>query len=93
MILYNLGFGASSRNFVHIIQMTNRTSLAYFDYEDEEKNIRHYGQSSPPEYPVGAINSKHIAVIYTKNDWSNHVDNIELLEKNLKGSYLDFGFS
>lgn len=65
--------------------MTNRTSLAYFDYEDEAENVRHYGQSSPPVYPVKAINSKHIALIYTKNDWSNHVDNIDFLEKNLKG--------
>lgn len=89
VFLYNLGFGASTRNFVHIIQMTNRTNPTFFDYEDEEENVRRYGQSSPPEYPVGAINSSHIALIYTKNDWTNHVDNIDLLEKNLKVKLLD----
>lgn len=87
-----MNVGASTRNTVHMIQSTGRTIFTQFDYEDEDENMRHYGQSSPPEYSVSAINSKHIALIYSKNDWTNHVDNIELLEKNLKGSPFNFNF-
>ncbi|XP_044019388.1 lipase 3-like [Aphidius gifuensis] len=42
--------GASSKLFWHYRQLEEYSKFSPYDYEDVDKNIKHYGQSVPPEY-------------------------------------------
>lgn len=47
--------GSSAKNFLHFKQMLKAPEFRRFDYNNEKKNIEHYGQSKPPLYDLSKI--------------------------------------
>lgn len=82
----NLLTGASSWNTAHLIQSIRLGSVKKFDYGDPEKNKLKYGSSVPPDYDLGSINSTNIALIYTANDYLNHLQDVQRLKDGLQGN-------
>lgn len=44
---------------------SNRYGMMDFGIEE---NLNRYGQRQPPDYPIGEIRSKNIALFYSEND-------------------------
>ncbi|PRP79214.1 lysosomal acid lipase/cholesteryl ester hydrolase-like [Planoprotostelium fungivorum] len=44
--------GTSVQNMAHWSQLVNTGTLGYFDFHDQEKNIRHYNSPNAPQYPL-----------------------------------------
>ncbi|CAG2110920.1 unnamed protein product, partial [Medioppia subpectinata] len=59
------------------------------DYGDPDTNLARHESPEPPPYDLSAINSTHVALIYTANDWLNHVDDVQRLKEHLKVKLLD----
>lgn len=77
--------GSSSWNWAHWEQMLSDGMPRHFDY-GKEQNLAKYGTEKPPIYDLSKINSEHIALFYTANDWFNHLDDVSLLKDALKGA-------
>ncbi|KAI7697650.1 Lipase 3, partial [Sarcoptes scabiei] len=78
--------GSSSWNAAHLLQLIQSGQPRHFDY-GPEKNLIKYGKEKPPIYDASRIDSKHIALIYSKNDFFNHFDNVEELKSKLRNDY------
>lgn len=81
----NVPMGSSTWNAAHFLQMLPEGVPARFDYGDKETNLAKYGLETPPKYNVSNIKSNHIALIYTQNDWFNHLDSVNMLKTTLNG--------
>ncbi|KAF7494001.1 Gastric triacylglycerol lipase [Sarcoptes scabiei] len=53
--------------FAHLAQMVQSNRYGMMDFGIEE-NLNRYGQRQPPDYPIGEIRSKNIALFYSEND-------------------------
>ncbi|KAJ8500106.1 hypothetical protein OPV22_010658 [Ensete ventricosum] len=45
----------ATKNIIHLSQMIRRGTLTKFDYDDCDKNTKHYGQEVPPAYDISAF--------------------------------------
>ncbi|VDD86299.1 unnamed protein product [Enterobius vermicularis] len=52
----DLPSGTSTLNIIHWAQMVRSKKLQSFDYEDDNINIQHYGNKTPPVYDLTKIN-------------------------------------
>lgn len=66
--------------------MFRRGTPAHYDFGDKKLNRQKYGTDSAPPYTMAQINSTDIALIYTRNDWLLHLEDVQLLKNSLKGS-------
>ena len=62
------GTGTSGANFAHWAQLLTTNIFSRYDL-GQEINEELYGTQNPPIYDLRNIRSKHIAVLYSKNDW------------------------
>ena len=81
--------GTSAWNLVHFCQMITQKSFARFDL-GLKNNLRKYGSPHPPEYPLGNINSTHIAFLYSSNDLLADPQDVSLLKSLIKGKIYFF---
>uniref|UniRef100_A0A6P8IGI2 Lipase n=1 Tax=Actinia tenebrosa TaxID=6105 RepID=A0A6P8IGI2_ACTTE len=47
--------GTSVKNLIHFAQLHRSGKFQMYDYGSEEKNQKHYGQGTPPEYDVSSV--------------------------------------
>ncbi|XP_062551583.1 lipase 3-like isoform X2 [Armigeres subalbatus] len=73
--------GGSLRQFTHYIQSYRSGRFAQYDYGKEE-NIRRYGHSQSPAYPLNLVKVP-IAIYYGRNDQFVVAEDVELLAKKL----------
>jgi hypothetical protein len=78
--------GASTRNYLHFLQMFEHGEPAHYDFGTD--NNQTYGDEHPPPYRMGNVNSSHIALIYTRNDWFLQLEDVHLLKQSLQGIFL-----
>ncbi|ONK68054.1 uncharacterized protein A4U43_C05F6820 [Asparagus officinalis] len=45
----------STKNMIHLAQMIRRGTITKYDYDDNDENMSHYGQISPPVYNMSKI--------------------------------------
>ncbi|XP_064999980.1 triacylglycerol lipase 2-like [Musa acuminata AAA Group] len=50
-----IGPATATKNIIHLSQMIRRGTLAKFDYDDCDKNTKHYGQEVPPAYDISSF--------------------------------------
>lgn len=82
--------GSSSWNILQYYQIFKKDGIPqYFDYEDEELNLKKYGQKTPPLYKTSQINSTDIAIIYSKDDLLLSLEKVEMLKENLNVTLMD----
>ncbi|KAH0457676.1 hypothetical protein IEQ34_012991 [Dendrobium chrysotoxum] len=72
----------STKNIVHLSQTMRSTALTKYDYDDEAKNMAHYGQKTPPVYNMSRIpNDFPLFMSYGKEDLLADVNDVaHLLE-------------
>ncbi|XP_017844959.2 lipase 1 [Drosophila busckii] len=80
VILGHIPAGASSRQFIHYLQM--QQSNRFCRYDLGKQNQRVYGRATPPEYPVERITAP-VALFYAKNDFLSAVEDVQRLAKRL----------
>jgi len=51
--------GTSVQNMAHWSQIVNSGDLQYFDFKNQEENIKHYGSPTPPSYPLHKLGKKN----------------------------------
>ncbi|XP_054155986.1 uncharacterized protein LOC128954432 [Oppia nitens] len=85
----NIPSGSSSWNAAHLLQSSRSNRPERYNHWDSRDNERQYNSDVPLAYDMEAINSTDIALIYTANDWLNHVDDVRLLKDHLKVKLLD----
>ena len=72
----------SAKNLRHFNQLFISNKFQKFDYG--LGNWQHYGQSTPPEYPLQNITHPALYIIYSDNDYFVPVTGIQTLETLLK---------
>ncbi|KAJ0989553.1 hypothetical protein J5N97_007909 [Dioscorea zingiberensis] len=45
----------ATKNMIHLAQMIRMGTITKFDYNNEEENMKHYGQATPPPYNMSSI--------------------------------------
>lgn len=81
--------GGSLRQCFHYLQMVRNGEFNLFDYENEETNMRMYGQDTPPAYNLTQITAP-VSLYYSKDDDTATMKNAIRLQyqlPNLKSSY------
>ncbi|KAL4620009.1 hypothetical protein ACB092_06G123100 [Castanea dentata] len=80
----------STKNIVHLSQMVRAGNIAEYDYGDENENMAHYGQPTPPMYYMTRI-PKDIPLFlaYGGKDTLSDVNVVQLLLENLKDHVKD----
>lgn len=74
--------GASTRSIIHYAQMINSKKFQKYDY-GKSGNMKHYNQSTPPEYHVDKI-TVPVALMWSKNDKLADPTDVGLLHEKLK---------
>ncbi|KAF9614559.1 hypothetical protein IFM89_019306 [Coptis chinensis] len=75
----------STKNLIHLAQMIRGGTIAMYDYEDEEDNIKHYGQPTPPVYNMTSIpNDFPLFLSYGGADAVSDAQDVQILLENLK---------
>ena len=75
--------GTSTKNFIHWLQLVRSGKMQKYDYEDVIQNMKHYGQSTPPQYDIGKINTD-VHLFWSPTDWLADEKDIEgFLLKNI----------
>ncbi len=54
--------GTSLKAYQHILQLAASGKFRKFDYGRSDENLRIYGTSEPPEYPIDLIEKKVLIV-------------------------------
>lgn len=82
--VYASGFpaGTSSKNVIHFAQAVKSHTFAMFDYGDD--NTREYGMPRPPEYLLENVNSRHLIVFLSANDWLSSEKDVDILIRKLR---------
>ncbi|MED6172288.1 hypothetical protein PIB30_048718 [Stylosanthes scabra] len=76
---------SSTKNLIHLSQIIRTGKIAMYDYGDQEQNIQHYGQASPPLYDMGSIpNGFPLFLSYGGKDLLSDVNDVRLLLTDLK---------
>ncbi|KAG0471867.1 hypothetical protein HPP92_016413 [Vanilla planifolia] len=67
----------STKNMVHLAQTMRRGTITKYDYDDQGKNMEHYGQPTPPTYDMSAIPVDFpLFLSYGKADVLSDVDDV-----------------
>ncbi|KAL5794188.1 hypothetical protein ACOSP7_002782 [Xanthoceras sorbifolium] len=75
----------STMNMIHLSQMVTKGTLAMYDYNDENKNRKYYGQPTPPAYNLENIpNDFPLYLFHGGADAVCDVENVQLLLHGLK---------
>jgi lysosomal acid lipase/cholesteryl ester hydrolase len=75
----------STKNLIHLAQMMRGGAITMYDYNDEQENIKHYGQTTPPAYNMTSIPSDvPLFFSYGGADALSDVNDVEHLFDNLK---------
>ena len=65
--------------------MIREGTIAMYDYDDDEKNREHYGQTSPPVYNMTSIpNDLPLFLSYGGADALSDINDVQLLLDSLK---------
>ncbi|KAL4320453.1 hypothetical protein AHAS_Ahas14G0012000 [Arachis hypogaea] len=76
---------SSTKNLIHLSQMIRTGKIAKYDYGNEEQNIQHYGEASPPIYDMASIpNGFPLFLSYGGQDMLSDVNDVKLLLTDLK---------
>lgn len=67
--------------------MHEHSNPSHYDFGNETINLMHYNSTSAPLYHIGDIRYKRLALIYSANDWFNHIETISRLKKELRGKF------
>lgn len=60
--------GINSWTLAHVGQGIYGGRLSRFDFLDDDRNLKLYGSVSPPDYNLGKVTNKFIALIHSKDD-------------------------
>ncbi|KAF8414164.1 hypothetical protein HHK36_002163 [Tetracentron sinense] len=75
----------ATKNMVHLAQMIRGGTIQMYDYGDEDKNMEHYGQATPPVYNMTSIpDDLPLFLSYGGQDALSDVDDVQVLLDNLK---------
>lgn len=74
--------GSSAKTLNHVAQIMYSNSLKYYDYENDEENLKAYGKVSPPEYNLTKITAP-ISLHYSAEDNFMNTESVEKLGKKL----------
>ncbi|CAL1407248.1 unnamed protein product [Linum trigynum] len=76
----------SMKNMIHLSQMVRRGTLAMYDYNNEDDNMSHYGQPSPPDYNMKNIPTEFpLFFSYGGSDGLSDKSDVRFLLDVLKG--------
>ncbi|ESW13660.1 hypothetical protein PHAVU_008G215000 [Phaseolus vulgaris] len=80
----------ATKNMIHLSQMIREGTTSMFDYQNEDENIKHYGQPSPPEYDMTRIpNDLPLFLSYGGADALSDVKDVQRLLEILKDHQAD----
>ncbi|RVW13322.1 Triacylglycerol lipase 2 [Vitis vinifera] len=75
----------ATKNTIHLSQMIREGTLAMYDYKDEDENMEHYGQPTPPVYNMTTIpNDLPLFLSHGGQDALSDVNDVQLLLESLK---------
>ena len=74
--------GTSTRNIIHWAQMCAAKKLQKYDYESASLNMKHYNQTTPPQYDIRGITTP-VALIAGGNDYLGDPRDVAWLEGQL----------
>ncbi|XP_010252996.1 PREDICTED: triacylglycerol lipase 2-like [Nelumbo nucifera] len=75
----------ATKNMIHLAQMIRGGSITMYDYGDKDKNVKHYGQPTPPVYNMSGIPSDiPLYLSYGGKDKLSDVNDIQALLYSLK---------
>ncbi|KAJ6401386.1 hypothetical protein OIU84_016744 [Salix udensis] len=75
----------ATKNMIHISQMIRGGTIEMYDYDDEEKNREHYGETSPPAYNMTSIpNDLPLFLSYGGADALSDMNDVQLLLDSLE---------
>ena len=85
MGVYANGFpaGTSTKNMIHFVQLIKCGLFRDYDYGKSE-NMKRYGQSEPPLFPLNKITNPNIALLHSANDYLSSLGDNAVLRENLK---------
>jgi lysosomal acid lipase/cholesteryl ester hydrolase len=80
----------STKNMIHLAQMIRTGSIAKYDYGNEEGNMNHYGQTTPPVYNMTAIpNDLPLYISNGGQDTLSDVKDVQVLLDDLNHHHKD----
>ncbi|CAN1783928.1 Triacylglycerol lipase 2 [Linum perenne] len=80
----------STRNLLHLSQMVRRGTIAMYDYNNQDENVEHYGQPSPPVYDMTRIpNDLPMFISYGGTDETASPTDVQLLLGNLHSTHME----
>ncbi|KAK2979035.1 hypothetical protein RJ640_013669, partial [Escallonia rubra] len=75
----------STKNMIHVAQMIREGTIRMYDYQDEDENMKHYGQPTPPAYDMTTIpNDLPLFLSYGGADALSDPNDVKLLLESLK---------
>ncbi|XP_047306182.1 triacylglycerol lipase 2-like [Impatiens glandulifera] len=75
----------STKNMIHVSQMIRGGKIAMFDYGSDKENLKHYGQTNPPEYNMSRIpNDIPLYLSYGGQDALSDVNDVQTLLASLE---------
>ncbi|XP_031394027.1 triacylglycerol lipase 2-like [Punica granatum] len=75
----------ATKNMIHLAQMIRMGTVAMYDYGNEDDNMSHYGQSTPPAYNMTSIpNDFPLYLSYGGKDALSDVKDVQVLLNCLK---------
>ncbi|KAF9669571.1 hypothetical protein SADUNF_Sadunf14G0121400 [Salix dunnii] len=75
----------ATKNLIHLAQMARTGTIAMYDYGNENDNMDHYGQPTPPVYNMASIpNDLPLFLSYGGKDYLSDVKDVQVLLENLK---------
>ncbi|KAF5202306.1 Triacylglycerol lipase [Thalictrum thalictroides] len=90
VFLANEPQSTSTKNMVHLAQMIRGDTIAMYDYEDSDDNMKHYGQTTPPVYNMTNIpNSIPLFLSYGGEDAVSDANDVQNLLGILKDHVRD----
>ncbi|XP_021629310.1 triacylglycerol lipase 2 [Manihot esculenta] len=83
--LDNTPQSSSTKNMIHLAQMIRTGTIAMYDYGNEEDNLKHYNQSTPPVYNMKSIPKDFpLFLSYGEKDSLSDPTDVGVLLQNLK---------
>ncbi|KMQ85875.1 lipase 3 [Lasius niger] len=93
VIIGHVPAGASWKQFVHYGQgYINAGRFRQYDYGDNDKNLRIYNSTTPPDYQLEKITAP-IVLFSSDNDWLATTKDVELLSTKLNSIVLHYKIS
>ncbi|KAI5565655.1 hypothetical protein POPTR_014G159800v4 [Populus trichocarpa] len=75
----------ATKNMIHLAHMIRTGTIAMYDYGNENDNMDHYGQPTPPMYNMTSIpNDLPLFLAYGGKDYLSDVKDVQVLLDNLK---------